>query len=49
MDSKANKRELEQQLARCRRLMSEFRDGVTAYNLDELERELGQRLRDLAD
>jgi hypothetical protein len=46
-DREQEKRELEKQLAKCRRLSREFSDGITAKNLKELEAELEQKLREI--
>jgi hypothetical protein len=45
MDNRYEKQELETQLARCRDLAEQFRDGLTAKHLRELEQELEQKLR----
>jgi hypothetical protein len=46
-DHAENKRELEAKLEQCRRLASEFPEGVTSQNLRELEVELQQKIRAL--
>jgi hypothetical protein len=46
-DREQEKRELEEQLAKCRRLSREFTGGITAKNLKELKAELEQKLREI--
>jgi len=41
------KQELETRLERCRRLLREFHDGVTAKNLHELAEELERQIQQL--
>jgi hypothetical protein len=45
MDEPYDKQCIENQLARCRDLVKEFPDGLTAQHLRELEKELQQKLR----
>ena len=40
MDQKPNRRELEEQLARCRKLEREFTTGMSAKNLREIAAEI---------
>jgi hypothetical protein len=47
MDREQEKRKLQEQLAKCRRLSRDFTDGITAKNLKELEAELEQKLREI--
>jgi hypothetical protein len=49
MEPDREKMALERQLATCRRLATEFTEGVTAQNLRELAAELEYRLRALDD
>jgi hypothetical protein len=45
MEDAREKQEIERWLARCRELMAAYRDGLTAKNLRDLERELLARLQ----
>jgi hypothetical protein len=47
MDQEQEKQKIERRLARCRELIAGFPDGVTAQNLLEIERDLGERLERL--
>jgi hypothetical protein len=47
MDQKRQRRELDDRLARCRKLAREFTEGVTAKNLRELTAEIEQEIRAL--
>ena len=45
MDAEREKQALQEQLVRCRILLSEFPEGVTAKNLKDLADELEQKIR----
>jgi hypothetical protein len=45
MDHTEQKQDLKAKLEQCRRLASQFPEGVTAQNLRELAAELEQKLR----
>jgi hypothetical protein len=45
MDAEREKRALGEKLVRCRILLSEFTEGVTAKNLRDLAHELEQKIR----
>jgi hypothetical protein len=47
MDAAREKQDLQEKLVRCRILLSEFSEGVTAKNLKELAEELEQQIRAL--
>jgi DNA repair exonuclease SbcCD ATPase subunit len=47
MDRDQEKRKIKEQLATCRRLASEFTDGVTAQNLKQYAADLEVRLEEL--
>lgn len=47
MDRNPEKRKIKEQIATCRRLASEFVDGVTARNLEQFAAELQERLEAL--
>jgi hypothetical protein len=47
MDSDQEKQALQAKLDACRKLASEYTDGVTARNLVELASELEQKLRQI--
>ena len=47
MDRDREKQELRDKLAKCNRLTSEFRDGITNKNLRDLAAELEQQICDL--
>jgi hypothetical protein len=47
MDQKPQRRELEERLARCRKLAHEFTHEVSAKNLREITEELEQEIRAL--
>jgi len=49
MDRNEEKRKLEDKLAVCRRLASEYNDGVTGRNLRVIADELEQKLRALEE
>ena len=44
MDAEREKQALQEQLVRCRILLSEFPEGVTAKNLNDLADELEQKI-----
>jgi hypothetical protein len=47
MDAEREKQALQEKLVRCRILLSQFSEGVTAKNLNELADELDQKIRAL--
>ena len=47
MDRNEKRQDLEAKLAQCRRLASQFPEGITADNLRALAGELEQKLREL--
>jgi hypothetical protein len=47
MDAEREKQAVQEKLVRCRRLLSEFPEGVTAKNLNDLAAELEQKIRAL--
>jgi hypothetical protein len=47
MDAEREKRALQEKLLRCRILLSEFPEGATAKNLNDLAAELEQKIRAL--
>ena len=47
MDAEREKQGLHEQLVRCRMLLHEFPEGVTARNLKDLVDELEQKIRAL--
>jgi hypothetical protein len=47
MDAEREKQALQEKLVRCRILLSEFPEGVTAKNLNDLAGELEQKIRAL--
>jgi hypothetical protein len=47
MDAEREKQALQEKLVRCRILLSEFLEGVTAKNLNDLAGELEQKIRAL--
>ena len=47
MDAEREKQALQEKLLRCRILLSEFPEGVTAKNLNDLAAELEQKIRAL--
>lgn len=47
MDAAREKQDLQEKLVRCRILLSEFPEGVTAKNLKELAEQLEQQIRAL--
>jgi len=47
MDAEREKQAVQEKLVKCRRLLSEFPEGVTAKNLNDLAAELEQKIRAL--
>ena len=47
MDAEREKQALQEKLLRCRILLSEFPEGATAKNLNDLAAELEQKIRAL--
>jgi hypothetical protein len=47
LETKSQRRELEERLARCRRLAREYTEGTTVKNLRELAAEIEQAIRAL--
>jgi hypothetical protein len=47
LDAEREKQALQEQLVRCRILLNQFADGVTAKNLNDLADELEQKIRAL--
>jgi hypothetical protein len=49
MDAAREKQDLREKLVRCRILLSEFPEGVTAENIKDLAAELEQQIRALEE
>jgi len=49
MDAAREKQDLQEKLVRCRILLSEFPEGVTAKNIKDLAAELEQQIRALEE